>query len=80
MQVWALLVDSYRLLLNRKLFWITLVVSAIVVLIYASIGFDETGWFMFFGLTHFDSDIFKAGTDAAKSMYLGIFSTLIVGY
>jgi ABC-type transport system involved in multi-copper enzyme maturation permease subunit len=80
MQVWALLVDSYRLLLNRKLFWITLVVSSIVVLIYASIGFDETGWSMFFGLTHFDSDIFKAGTDAAKSLYLGIFSTFIVGY
>ena len=27
MQVWALLVDSYRLLMQRKLFWITLIIS-----------------------------------------------------
>ncbi|GAB4147728.1 MAG: hypothetical protein Tsb009_21080 [Planctomycetaceae bacterium] len=79
MQVWALLVDSYRLLLNRKLFWITLAISAILILVYASIGFDDTGISLFFGLSHFDSDVLKAGTDAAKGFYMGIFSTFIVG-
>lgn len=80
MQTWALIVDSYRLLLSRKLFWITLLISAVVVLVYASIGFDETGWFLFFGLTHFDSDVFRAGSEWATALYLGFFSSLIVGY
>lgn len=80
MQIWALLVDSYRLLMSRKLFWITLVISALVVLMYASIGFDETGCYLFFGLTHFESDIFRSGSEWASHLYLGIFSTVIVGW
>lgn len=80
MQTWALLVDSYRLLLSRKLFWITLVISGLVVLMYASIGFDDRGWYLFFGATHFDDNFLKKGTTAAEKMYLGIFSDLIVGW
>lgn len=80
MQTWALIVDSYRLLLSRKLFWITLVISSIVVLMYASIGFDESGWYILFGLTHFDSETFKAGSEWASALYLGFFSTIIVGF
>ncbi|MFQ5734822.1 MAG: ABC transporter permease [Planctomycetaceae bacterium] len=80
MQTWALLVDSYRLLLSRKLFWITLGLSGLVVLLYASIGFDETGWYLFFGLTHFPSETIKAGSPLAKSFYLMIFSSYIVDW
>lgn len=80
MQSWALLVDSYRLLLSRKLFWITLVISVVAVLLYASIGFDENGFFLFFGAVHFPSGVFRAGSEWAKTMYLGIFSYVIVGF
>lgn len=80
MQTWALLVDSYRLLLSRKLFWITLVISVVVVVLYASIGFDANGWFILFGAFHFDSDVLRAGSEWARGMYLGIFSYFIVGF
>lgn len=83
MQTWALLVDSYRLLMSRKLFWITLAISAVVVLIFASIGFDETGWYLLFGIwdtLHFESDTIQAGTIGAENFYRGIFSGVIVEY
>jgi ABC-type transport system involved in multi-copper enzyme maturation permease subunit len=79
MQTWALFVDSYRLLLSRKLFWITLVISTVIVLLYASIGFDETGWYVLFGGLHFDSQIFKAGSEWSTALYMGLFSYFIVG-
>ncbi len=48
-QTIALFVDAYRELNAKKLFWITLALSGLVVLIYAAIGIDEEGisflWF-----------------------------------
>lgn len=79
MQIWAVLLDSYRLLMGRKLFLITLGVSVLVVLIYASIGFDEDGIFVLFGAYHFESELLQAGSPWAKGFYLGIFSYFIVG-
>jgi len=42
-QTFALLVDAYRELNHRRLFWITLVLSGLVVLAFAAIGNDEEG-------------------------------------
>ena len=42
-QTIALLVDAYRELNHRKLFWITLVLSGLVVVAFAAIGNDEEG-------------------------------------
>lgn len=39
MQATALLLDSLRMLRSRKLFWISLGISMLVMLAYASIGF-----------------------------------------
>lgn len=56
-QTFALLVDAYRELNSKKLFWIVLILSGIVVLAFAGIGINEKGitllwWqFDFFGLT-----------------------------
>ena len=49
-QTWALFVDSYRELNSKKLFWITLALSAVVVLIFFAIGIDDRG-LTFFGWT-----------------------------
>jgi hypothetical protein len=76
---WAILVDAYRELNARKLFWITLSLSGLVVLVYASIGFDETGLSMFFGLKHIDSEMVREGSPLARMLYRGIFSDFIVG-
>ena len=46
----ALLVDAYRYLNSKKLFWITLGLSGVVVIFYASFGFDEKGMSMLFGM------------------------------
>lgn len=48
-QTIALFVDAYRELNAKKLFWITMLLSGLVVLIYAAIGINEDGitflWF-----------------------------------
>jgi hypothetical protein len=43
-QTLALLLDAYRDLNARKLFWITLVLSAIFVLVFSCFGADSTGF------------------------------------
>lgn len=48
-QTWAIFLDAYRELNSKKLFWITLVLSGLVVTVYAAIGIDKTSptflWF-----------------------------------
>jgi len=75
----ALLVDSYRELNSRKLFWVVLALSMLIVLVYASIGFDETGMFMFFGLTHIENELLVRGSPLAGLLYRGIFTSFMVG-
>ncbi len=75
----AMLIDSYRELNSKKLFWVILFMSATVVLTFASIGFDETGMSMFFGLTHVENALLTDGSFLASLMYRSIFSTFMVG-
>ncbi len=44
-QTIALFVDAYRELNAKKLFWITMMLSGLVVLVYAAIGINEEGIF-----------------------------------
>ena len=60
MQVGALLMDSLRLLRSRKLFWISLILSLIVVVIFIAIGFDKNGIVLFW---YWDFDIPALSTD-----------------
>ncbi|TVQ60999.1 MAG: hypothetical protein EA379_06865 [Phycisphaerales bacterium] len=77
-QTWAILVDSYRLLLAKKLFWATLAISALVVLAFASIGFTEDGISIFFGVTTLEAPEFAKGTALSRALYVGIFTSFIV--
>lgn len=74
----AMLLDSYRELNSKKLFWVILALSGFVVLFYGSMGFDETGMSLFYGLKHFDNPIFAYGSPAARTLYRSIFSTMLV--
>lgn len=76
----AMLIDAYRELNSRKLFWVVLVISTMVMLFYASIAFDDTGMSFFFGLWHVDSDFVRADTPIARMLYRSIFSSFIVGF
>ena len=74
----ALLLDSYRQLSAAKLFWLTLGLSAIVVLVFGSIGFNDEGMSLFFGLTQIESDLVNAGSPWARGLYIGIYSSFLV--
>ncbi len=49
MQTWAILIDAYRELNARKMFWISLGISLLVVCVFAGLGINEKGiellWF-----------------------------------
>lgn len=77
-QFMAVLVDALRLLRAKALFWVTLGISALAALIYLSIGFDEKGITMMFGLFDFENALIRAGSPFAELFYLGIFSMVIV--
>ena len=78
MQTTALLLDSLRMLRSRKLFWISLGISMLVMLAYASIGFGENGLSLFFGAWELEDPFFVEGSPWAKALYLGIYSNLVV--
>ena len=65
----AMLLDAYRELNARKLFWITLVMSGMVVLSYGSIGFNESGMSMFYGLQQIDSEYLRKGSLMSEVLY-----------
>lgn len=74
----ALLLDAYRQLSAAKLFWLTLGLSGIVVLVFGSIGFNDEGMSLFFGLTSIESELVNAGSPWARGLYIGIFSSFLV--
>lgn len=78
-QTVALFVDAYRELNAKKLFWITMLLSGLVVSIYAMIGINEEGvTFLWFGLDflppHITSDLIPPAM-----FYKGLFMNLGIG-
>ena len=74
----AILIDSYRSLKAQKLFKSVLCLSFVVIIGFASFGFNEQGMTFFFGLLDVESEYIFSGSDLAKTLYLGIFSYFIV--
>lgn len=62
------------------IFWITLGISTLVAIIYLSIGFNEEGVSLFFGLTTIENEIYREGTEAAAQLYSAIFIKFVVGF
>lgn len=73
-QTWAMLVDAYRELCARKLFWITMGISGLVVLAFALVGINKTGitmlWFTI-PLPRFSTEILTP-----KLFYVSLFRSL----
>jgi len=76
----TLLLDSFRLLQAKKLFWVSLGISGLVGFIYASIGFTDTGMSLWFGLQSVDNPVLRTGTAEAEAFYLLLFTDLIVRF
>lgn len=73
-QTWAMVMDAYRELCARKLFWITMGLSGLVVLIFACLGINDRGMTMLW----FTIPIDGVNTDiiTPKMFYVGLFQTL----
>ncbi len=78
MQTLALLHDSLRLLMARRLFWITMLISGLLVVAYGSIGFDDRGVSILFGAFHFEDPRFTSDSPWARVLLLGIFTNFVV--
>jgi len=76
----AVLMDSFRLLRARALFWIALGISVLVGLLYLSIGFDEKGMTILFGAWSIEQEFMVKGSKGAELIYLGMFSKFIIGW
>ncbi|MDG2423598.1 MAG: hypothetical protein P8M22_06445 [Phycisphaerales bacterium] len=76
--VMAILVESYRSLKAQKLFKTVLVLSLLVIIGFASFGFNEKGMSLFFGAYTIESEFLNSESEYSKTLYLGIFSAFIV--
>ncbi|MDB4386989.1 hypothetical protein N9Z15_02150 [Akkermansiaceae bacterium] len=72
----TLLLDSFRMLKSGAIFWVTFGISLLVAVIYLSIGFDEKGVTLFFGLTGFPSEDLVKGSPGSATFY----TKAIVGF
>ncbi|MBL22083.1 MAG: hypothetical protein CMJ37_04530 [Phycisphaerae bacterium] len=76
----AMLIDTWRELTSRFLFWIVLAISAFIVLLLSSVGFDETGISLWWGLSHSDHELLRRGTRNLDVVYRAFFSDVLVGF
>ncbi|MGB0991382.1 MAG: hypothetical protein ACPG32_02825 [Akkermansiaceae bacterium] len=60
------------------LFWIVLGISALVAGIFASIGFDEQGYSLLFGLWNIESSLVNTKSGFAEMFYLVVFTNIVV--
>src|SRR5690606_30856745 len=70
---WALFVDAYRELNSKKLFWITMLLSGLVVAIVGALGLNSDG-VTFLWFTIMSNDVFTSDTMAPSHFYLTMFN------
>lgn len=76
--VLAIIVDSYRELIAKKLFWFVLAISLLIVISFGSIGFNDKGVSIGYGLYTFENEVLKAGSPWIKSFMDFAFASVIV--
>ena len=77
-QMFAILWESYRMLRARVLFWVVLGISMLVALMFASIGVNDQGYSVLFGLWEMESSLINSSSGYAELFYLLIFTNVIV--
>lgn len=78
MQFFALVLDSFRESLDRKIFWILLVISAVITLAMASIGFDGDRLTFLFGAVRTDVQGYNPVSELGRSRIVGAVIYLIL--
>ena len=78
MLIWSFIYDSFLALRSRALFWLTLSISMIVAIGFASISFTENGISLLYGLWEIENEYIQEGSVIARALYIGIFTDFIV--
>jgi ABC-type transport system involved in multi-copper enzyme maturation permease subunit len=73
MQFLAILIDTWRLIRARKLFWIALVITLLVGLAYASLGYNDRGLSLFFLLDIPNEALAKGTPGAAETSFTAFY-------
>jgi len=76
--VLAIIIDSYRELIAKKLFWFVLAISLLVVVAFGSIGFNDEGVSIGYGLYTIESPMLKAGSPWIRPFMDFAFASVIV--
>lgn len=78
MQLWAIIVDSLRESLDRKIFWVVLAITMLVALAMASVGFEGNKVSLVFGLWDLDSGPFNPIASFGRARLLGLVVYLVL--
>lgn len=83
MQFWALIVDSFRESLDRKIFWVLAGISLLTAAAMFCVGFHPTKVDIMFGLWEFETEIFDPTSEAGRGNIASIAVTcmdIVVGW
>lgn len=72
MQLWALIVDSLRDALDRKIFWVLVVITLLIVVAMLSVGFEGDRVTFMFGLWEAESDHYDPFSGLGRSHIVGL--------
>jgi len=72
MQLWTLIVDSVRESLDRKIFWVMVIITLMVVLAMLSMGFEANRISYLFGAFEYETDFYNPFSDMGRSRIIGL--------
>jgi len=76
-QVVAILMDSLRMLLAKRLFWVSIFMSTLIGFVYLSIDLEPDGMTFLFGMEKFESPIICSENPEGEWFYITIFTSYI---
>ncbi len=77
MQLWAIMVDSFRDAKDRKIFWIMILISCAIAAAMACISFSNKGVDVLFGTWTFETTEWSMGNDELRANVVAIVIELI---
>ncbi|UCG16990.1 MAG: ABC transporter permease subunit [Phycisphaerales bacterium] len=72
MQLWALVCDSFRYALDRKIFWVLVAITALVVLFMLCVGFEEDRISLVFGLWEVNTEGYNPLASIGQTRIIGM--------
>ena len=76
-QTCAIFLEAYRSLNSKKLFWLVLILSGLVALLFACVGINQHGLKILFW--QFDNEILNSNQIPADQFYKGLFLQIGIG-